>query len=55
MKAFRSLEEAAVDSPGRSGRGNGNRLDERRRCGTKSIFDEIGFSQIARLKIIHSL
>jgi predicted transcriptional regulator len=31
MWAFRSLEEAAVDSPGRSGRGNGNQLDERRR------------------------
>jgi hypothetical protein len=46
-----SLEEAADDSRGREAVVEGNSSIERRRCGTKSNFGEIGFLGINALKI----
>jgi hypothetical protein len=46
-----SLEEAADNSRGREAVVEGNSSIERRRCGTKSNFGEIGFLGINALKI----
>jgi hypothetical protein len=48
---WQSLEEAADNSRGREAVVEGNLSIERRRCGTKSNFGEIGFSGINPLKI----
>jgi hypothetical protein len=51
MAPWQSLEEAADNSRGREAVVEGNLSIERRRCGTKSNFGEIGFSGINPLKI----